>query len=140
MRLAIPATIGLMLAACGATTEWPPRTVQVAVKAPNPCWQIRIKEIYRAGDHLFAVSRLDPPEPGQMCAQVVSTLKHSVTLPLPDLPVTHLIIGRQWDWDREQRPNYEFLDSPSALAKRLQGAERLYGAGEPEAGDGGDVE
>jgi|GEM_PF-6687561 len=140
MRLAISATIGLMLAACGATAEWPPRTVQVAVKAPNPCWQIRITAIYRAQDHLLAVSWLEPPDPGQMCAQVISTLKHSVTLPLPDMPVTHLIVGRKWDWDRKQRPDYEYLDSPSALEQRIQGAERLYGAGEPESGDGGAVD
>lgn len=140
MRLAVPVTIGLMLAACGATGEWPPRTVEVSVKAPNPCWQIHITAIYRSGDELLAVSRLDPPDPGQMCTQVISTLKHSVTLPLPNLPVTRLVVGRKWNWDRESHPGYEFLEGPSALEMRLKGAERLYGAGKPESNADGAVE
>ena len=84
-----------LLTACGTTApDWPERTVRAAVEAPNPCWSLALEGIYRSHEGLLAVSRLTPPEPGQMCTQVISTVSHQVSVPLPEGSVTHLVLGR----------------------------------------------
>lgn len=126
MTRAIVTMLGMtMLAGCGSAQDWPERTVRVALEAPNPCWRIAITDIYQDGDGLLVVSRLQPPDPGQMCAQVISTISHQVTLPLPEGEVTYLVLGRSWEWG-DTGPGYEFLSSPGALEQRLANAELLY--------------
>lgn len=128
----------ILVAGCGSSApQWPERELRVAVEAPNPCWKLRITGVFRRGDELLAVSELTPPEPGRMCAQVITTLVHRVTLRLPDDPVTHLVLGRDWDWG-EPRAGYEFLSGRPELRERLSGAERLHvvGPGEGSTGDG----
>lgn len=139
---ALLTVLGLsMIAGCGSAQDWPQRTIRVALEAPNPCWSIAINEIYREGEGLLAVSRLVPPEPGRMCAQVISTISHQVTLPLPEGPVTHLVLGRTWQWG-ESPARYEFLEGGEALEQRLADAELLYevAGDEGESGAGGNVE
>lgn len=141
MRAILPMIGIVLLAGCSASPEWSERTVRVALDAPNPCWSIRISAIYRDGDGLLALSRLDPPESGRMCAQVITTVSHQVSAPLPAGPVTHLVLGRGWDWDRDP-PGYEFVGSSRELDERLAGAEilRRVEPGEGEQGAGERVE
>lgn len=121
-----------LLSACGTTApDWPERTVRVALEAPNPCWSIALERIYRSDAGLVAVSRLTPPGPGRMCTQVISTVSHQVTVPLPDGPVTHLVLGRTWNWG-ESPPGYEFPASRAALEERLAGAGLVREIGEHE--------
>lgn len=132
MRVVAMISTGILIAACGASEpHWPERTLRVALQAPNPCWQVRITEIYRRDDVLLAVSRLTPPPPDRMCPQVIATVSHRVDLALPDAPVAHLVLGRDWDWGRAP-PGYEFLPDRRTLEQRLQGAELLRAVGEGE--------
>lgn len=122
----------ILITACSASApQWPERTLRVAVEVPNPCWSIRITEVYRLDGELLAVSRLTPPAPDRMCAQVIATVGHRVTLPLPDEPVRHLVLGRQWNWGRAP-PDYAFPAGQSALEQRLEGAELVHVVGENE--------
>lgn len=138
MRAIVPMIALILLAGCGTSPDWSERTVRVALEAPNPCWSIRIGAIYRGDDGLLAVSRLEPPEPGRMCAQVLTTVSHQVTLPLPEGPVTHLVVGRDWNWG-EAPPGYEFIGGRGELEDRLAGAELVRriesDEGEQGAGD-----
>lgn len=138
MRAIVPMIALILLAGCGTSPDWSERTVRVALEAPNPCWSIRITEIYQDEEGVLAVSRLTPPEPGRMCAQVITTVSHQVTLPLPDGPVTHLVVGRDWNWG-EAPPGYEFIGGRSGLEDRLAGAELVRriesDEGEQGAGD-----
>lgn len=135
MRVIFPMIGLILLAGCSASPDWSERTVRVALEAPNPCWSIRIDAIYRSGDGLLAVSRLKAPEPGQMCAQVITTVSHQVTVPLPEGPVTHLVLGRDWQWG-EAPAGYEFVAGSSALAERLADAELLRRIGDDEGEQG----
>lgn len=128
----------ILLAACGTVpSDWTERSIRVAVDAPNPCWSLAIERIYRDDDGLLAVSRLQPPEPGRMCAQVITTLSHEVTLRLPEGPVTHAVLGRGWDWESDA-PGYVFPRDRAALDERLAGARLLHevadGEGRHDAG------
>lgn len=134
--------LGLVaLSGCSGAQEWPERTIRVALEAPNPCWRITLTGIHRDGDAVLAVSRLQPPAKGQMCAQVITTISHQVALPLPAGPVTHLVVGRDSGWGRPP-PGYEFLADNRALQARLAGAEliREIGPDEGRRDAGGRVE
>lgn len=141
MRAILPMIGIVLLAGCSASPEWPERTVRVALEAPNPCWSIRITELYRGEEGVLAVSQLQPPEPGRMCAQVITTVSHQFTMSLPEGPVTHLILGREWQWG-EPPARYEFIAGRAALEERLAGAElvRRIGDDEGEQGAGERVE
>lgn len=141
MRVSSMMLGAVLITACNASPQWPERTLRVSVQAPNPCWSIGIESVYRHEGELLVVSRLHAPEPGQMCAQVISTVSHRVTLPLPDDPVTYLVLGRQWSWG-DLPPGYELLPDREALAQRLEGAELLHrvGPGEGERDSHGAVE
>lgn len=141
MRSIVPMIGLVLLAGCGASPEWPERTLRVALDAPNPCWGIRITAVYQGDGKLLAVSRLQPPDPGRMCAQVITTVSHQVTLAAPGGPVTHLVVGREWQWG-EAPDGYEFIGSQSALEQRLADAEliRRIGGDEGEQGAGGRVD
>lgn len=141
MRAIVPMIGLILLSGCSASPDWPERTVRVALEAPNPCWSIRIGALYRGEGGVLAVSRLKSPDPGQMCAQVITTVSHQVTVPLPEGPVTHLVVGRGWNWG-EAPPGYEMIDSEADLDQRLAGAEllRRIGDDEGEQGAGGRLE
>lgn len=135
MRTIVPMIGLILLAGCSASPEWPERTVRVALEAPNPCWSIRITALYRGEEGVLAVSRLQPPEPGRMCAQVITTVSHQVKVALPEGPLTHLVLGREWNWG-EAPSGYEFIASRSELESRLAGAELLHRIGDEEGQQG----
>lgn len=122
------------LAGCAAAPAQQLRTVTVSLKTPNPCWEVELTEIYRAGEVLFAVSELHPPRRDMACAQVIATVSDHVTLILPALPVRHLVLGQTWDWGAER--DYETLVDRVALEQRLAEAQLLYRLGENETRPG----
>ena len=60
-----------------------------------------------------------------MAAKVISTVADSVTIPESgDLPITHFIIGKAWDWG--DTGDYTFVADLDEIEAQLKDAERIY--------------
>ena len=59
-------------------------------------WSIAIESVYRSESEVIAFRAISAEG---MAAKVISTVADSVTIPESgDLPITHFIIGKAWDW------------------------------------------
>lgn len=97
----LPCLVLLILSGCSAghtaaTQETTRRTIRVAVVAPNPCWGIKIREVYVTSREIWVVSKLKPPEKGKVCIQMIGTVQDEIALELPRFPVLHFVLGRTW--------------------------------------------
>lgn len=98
-------------------------TLSVRLDAPHPGWQIKIEKIYRSGENLIVISRLE--QMSQNVAQIITAVADSVELPIElELPVRHYIIGKTWNWG--DTGNYTFIDSMDAFGTALDEAEAIY--------------
>ena len=126
----------LILSGCSAghtaaKQETTLRTIRVAVVAPNPCWGIRIREVYLTSDAIWVVSKLKPPEKGSVCIQVIGHVQDEIQLELPGLPVWHFIIGRTWSGqlgEVEQEPGavYVYPSSRDEIDGMLKRAKKIF--------------
>jgi hypothetical protein len=84
---------------------------------------LTIDEVRRVGNELWVVSTV-ARDPDTMGAQVISTVRASLRLEAPDLPVKHFVMGKSWDW-QNQEP-YVFIRQPAQLPGDLESGELLY--------------
>jgi len=107
------------------TTAWGAGGVEIAVEltVPDATWAIRIDEVRRVGDELWAVSTVSR-DPEVMGAQVISTVRASLRLDAPDLPVKHFVMGKSWDWPNPEP--YVFISQLAQIQGDLNSGELLY--------------
>ena len=63
-----------------------------------------------------------------MGLQVISTVQASVKLAASDLPVKHIVIGKTWGWENEER--YTFIKNLEQIEEDLKCGKLLYGRAE----------
>jgi zinc protease len=96
--------------------------VTVKLQVPDSGWRIRILEIHKVNKELWVISEVYRMK--GMAAQVISTVEDTVTVPVSDLPVTHFVIGKTWNWS-DGSP-YTFIGSKDEIMKNLNAGECLY--------------
>lgn len=114
-----------------ATQETTLRTIRVDVVAPNPCWGIKIREVYLASDAIWVVSKLKPPQKGTVCIQIIGDVQDQIQLGLPNLPVWHFVLGRTWSRElggvqQEPGPVYVYPSSRDEIEGMLKRAKRIF--------------
>ena len=105
----------------------------VKLKVPDAAWTIVIDEVRRVDDELWMVSTVSR-DPDRMGAQVISTVRASVKLAAPELPVKHFIIGKTWKWENEEP--YTFIRSRNQIGNALDAGTLLYRRSEKTNGQG----
>ena len=106
-------------------TAWGAEVVDITVEltVPDAAWTIAIDEVHKVGDELWVVSTVSR-DPEIMGAQVISTVRASLKLDAPDLPVKHFVMGKSWNW-QNQEP-YVFIRQAVQIQGDLQSGELLY--------------
>jgi hypothetical protein len=99
------------------------KDIVVHLTVPDTTWSVSIDEVHQVGDALWVISVLSQ-NPEVMGAQVISTVQDSLTLPVPDLPVKHFIMGKTWAWENEEP--YTFIDNIKQIEKELTTGKLLY--------------
>jgi zinc protease len=102
------------------------RTCEVSVTAPDSAWRLSIEAVYQVKGELWVISRVSR-DPDAMGAQVITTLKASVKIEAPELPVKHFVIGKTWNWEGDEPCTY--LDDLKVIQKDLQSAKVIYKKG-----------
>lgn len=98
--------------------------ISVSVIVPDSAWNVRIQEVYVAGDELWVLSKVSRSQRA-VGAQVISTISDAVPLSVPKLKLKHFIVGKTWDWDSEDP--HTFLQKPEDFFNMLPGsAQRAY--------------
>jgi len=96
--------------------------ITIKLQVPDSGWRIRILEIHKVNKELLVISEVYRMK--GMAAQAISTVEDTVAVPVSDLPVTHFIIGKTWNW-LDGSP-YTFIGSKDEITKDLKSGECLY--------------
>ena len=102
---------------------FPSQKITVAVTVPDSGWRVRIMEVHRVEESLWVFSELAHLK-GQS-SQVISTVKDSIEIAAPSLPVVHFIIGKTWNWTDKKDSN-RYIVSREDIAHDFQKGECLY--------------
>jgi hypothetical protein len=113
-------------AADPALTE---RDITVSLQAPDTSWSLEIRSIVQVEDELRVVAELSQQR-GRMAAMMITTVSDTVSLPLPEFPVSVYVIGKTWNWENEE--DVTFVEGWTELDPLLKGGQRLY----PQPTDG----
>jgi hypothetical protein len=113
----------LLLCATASGAEEKELTVELTV--PDSAWVVSIHGVHEVGNELWVISSVSR-DPDAMGAQVISTVKDSVKLAAPDLPVKNYIIGKAWDW--ENKEPYTFIEDLKQIEQELAYGKLLYRA------------
>jgi hypothetical protein len=99
------------------------KEIAISLTVPDSAWTISIDEVYEVRGELWVISSLsrDPDVTG---LQVISTLKQSEKIVVPDLPVKHFVIGKTWQWKNKEP--YTFIDNIDRIEAELKNGEILY--------------
>ena len=99
------------------------RTITVSLKVPDAAWTVAIDEVRQVNDEIWVLSTVSR-DPDAMGASVISTIKASVKVDAPGLPIKHYIIGKAWNWENEEP--YTFIKDRSQIGEALDSGELLY--------------
>ena len=115
------------------TTAWGADQREIAVKltVPDSAWAISIDGVYEVGNELWIISEVSQ-NPDALGSQVISTVRASIKLAAPDLPVKYFIIGKTWSWENEEP--YTFIENLKQVEKDLKSGRILYKKAEAPAG------
>jgi heat shock protein HslJ len=115
------------------TTAWGADQKEIAVKltVPDSAWAISIDGVYEVGNELWIISEVSQ-NPDALGSQVISTVRASIELAAPDLPVKYFIIGKTWSWENEEP--YTFIENLKQVEKDLKSGRILYKKAEAPAG------
>ncbi len=120
--------IGLVVCLASAIGDEPKpaklafRNVEVAFTVPNPSYAVWITEIRKVGDEVWVRGEVTQRrgDPDRVWPAVISKVKASFSIRLPDLPLKYIITGKSWNWANEE--NYTFVDDLKAEeGKKLLG-------------------
>jgi heat shock protein HslJ len=103
------------------------KEITVELQTPDPTWSIQINEVCKVGNELWVVSHLSQNS-DMVGAQVISTVKDSIELVAPDLPIKHFVTGKTWNWDNGE--GYVFISSRKDIEQDLNDGRVLYKPGE----------
>jgi hypothetical protein len=78
------------------------KTIDAQVTVPDSAWRLTIEAVYQVKEELWVISRVSR-DPHAMGLQVITTLKASVKVEAPELPVRHFVIGKTWNWEGDGR-------------------------------------
>lgn len=98
------------------------RDITVKLQVPDSAWRIRILEIHQVNRELWVISEVYRMK--GMAAQVISTVEDTVTVPVPELPVVHFVVGKTWKWSDDG--SITFIGSKDEIMKNLKSGECLY--------------
>jgi len=105
------------------------RELNLSLKVPDSAWSLNIRRVYEGEEKLYLVARAER-DPDVMGAQVITTVRDSVSVLAPDdLPVQVIIEGKTWEWDNEE--GYMFI-RPGSVFIKPNGTTTLY---PPEEGN-----
>lgn len=99
------------------------RELTVSVTVPDAGWRIAIREVAQVGHELWVLSELQR-DPDMMAAQVISTVRASVRVKAPALPVRHFATGKTWNWQPDEP--ITFIADRGAIADKLAAGKVLY--------------
>ncbi|WP_419780302.1 hypothetical protein [Maridesulfovibrio sp.] len=102
------------------------KEITVELQVPDTTWTIQITEVREVGNELWVVSHLSQ-DPDMMGAQVISTVKNSIELVAPDLPVKQFVTGKTWNWDNGE--DYVFISSINDIEQELDTGRIFYKPG-----------
>ena len=96
------------------------RKVEVAFSVPDPSYWCRIAEIRKVGDEIWVRGEVNrfPDEPDRVFPQVISEVKDSFSIRLPDLPLKYIITGKSWEWPNKEKFTF-VTDLEGPEGKRL---------------------
>lgn len=92
------------------------RQISFSLQVPNPGWSGQIKKVYKTDKELWVVTRLT--HSGGPAAAVIDTVRDVIEIPAPDLPVTHYVLGKDWNWSSND--SYVFLHDEDQLQKKVE--------------------
>jgi hypothetical protein len=95
----------------------------VKLSVPDSAWTVAVDKVYEMPDALWVISIL-ARDPNLMGAQVISIVQDSVSIPAPDLPVKHFVMGKTWKWNNEEA--YTFIDDLDQIEEKLKSGKLLY--------------
>ena len=101
------------------------KTITVKLTVPDTAFDIKIDEVVLLKNELYVISIVSR-EPGEMGADVISTVQSSVTVDLdvPDVVEKHFILGKSWAWKGKEK--YTFLKDRSRISEKLKEGKVLY--------------
>jgi len=108
---------------CATALRAEQKDIAIELTVPDSAWIITIDEVHRVKNELWVVSTVSR-DPNMMGAQVISTVRASVKLAAPDLPVKHFVIGKTWGWKNNEP--YTFLKNTKDIEKDLKSAKILF--------------
>jgi hypothetical protein len=100
----------------------------VELAVPDTTWSVAIDKVYRVGDELWVISHVSR-DPDMMGAQVISTVRASLEIAAPDLPVQNFITGKTWTWENSE--GHTFIEDLKQIDAELQTGRRLYPSPRP---------
>lgn len=121
------AVVAMPLAAQDTTKK--KRAIQVTLTVPSSAEKIQIQEVYQTNKELWVLSQV---KGGGIGLAVISTTKDQVSVAAPNLPVKHFVLGKRWNWKKE---DYTYLKSRAQFDKMVKaaGAKKLYAAAKKPA-------
>ncbi|MBN1675623.1 MAG: hypothetical protein JXR37_31565 [Kiritimatiellae bacterium] len=99
----------------------------VELKVPDSAWTVEIKEVFRVGDELWVISKVER-DARAVGAAVITTISSTLNVRASGLPVKHFVLGKTWSWENAEP--YTFLKDREALDKQLEKASPLYMKGD----------
>jgi hypothetical protein len=120
-RLILP--LALLLCAFGCPAGEIEIELEVRVTVPDTTWTVAIEEVYEVGDELWVISAVSQ-NTEIMGAQVISTVRDSLKLTAPDLPVQYYVTGKTWGWENEEP--YTFIESLQSIEQELKSGRLVY--------------
>jgi heat shock protein HslJ len=119
--------ISLIFLFCTTAADADEKEITVTLTVPDTAWTVAIEEIHKVGNELWVISSVSH-DPDVMAAQVISTVKASLKIAVPDLPMKNFIIGKTWAWENTEP--YTFITDLKQIEKGLKSGKLLYPAAE----------
>lgn len=98
-------------------------TIRVEIKTPSPLWDLEIKQVYRASDHLIVIAQASQSEKGLMGAAVMGKASASIDLLDPQLVKLPRKIYVIQEWNYSEGYTSIFKEQIPGI---IQGATLLY--------------
>ncbi|WP_031484401.1 hypothetical protein [Maridesulfovibrio frigidus] len=124
MRIVL--AIALVMCLFSAAIAENRKEITVELQVPDTTWTIQITEVTEVGNELWVVSHLSQAS-DMMGAQVISTVKDSIELVAPDLPIKQFVTGKTWNWDNGK--GYIFISSIKDIEQKLGTGRIIYKPG-----------